>query len=136
MSFKPKKPEAALPKTLGACADEMYQTRAARLALQKEVAELEKRESILKNHIIDTMPKSDGGAVGKLVRVTIVSKVRAQAKDWEAFWEYVWKNRKKGATALVQRRLSEAAVKEIWDSGKEIPGVESFTTLDLSVNKL
>lgn len=134
--FKPKKPDAPLPKTFGACADELYQTRLARLALQKEVEELAKREARLKAHIIDNLPKSDGGAVGKLVRVTVVSKQKPQLKDADAFFDWVFRNRKKGGYAFLRRQVTESAVRERWEAGKEIPGVEAFTVLDLSVNKL
>lgn len=136
MSFKAKEKDAPFPSTLGACADEMYRTREARLALQKEVQALQERETALKNHIIDTMPKSEGGAVGKLCRVTIRSKETVRVTDWEAFWAYIYRNRKTFGPSLMQRRVAEGAVKELWGAGRTVSGTEPFTVLDLSVNKL
>jgi hypothetical protein len=32
--------------------------------------------------------------------------------------------------------VGEAMVKEIWDSGKTVPGVEPFTVITVSLNKI
>lgn len=122
---------------LGAVADELYRIREERLALDRQVDELKKVESKLRDHIINTLPKSEAnGIAGKVVRVTINTKVVPRAKDWDAIYAYVKKNAARGGFALLQRRLNEAAVKEIWESGKKVPGVETFNAVTLSINKL
>jgi hypothetical protein len=126
--------EIKLPKSLGACVDKLFETRQKRLEIQKQVESFQELESALKDHIINTLPKSEAsGIAGKLARVTVVKKVIAQASDWDAFYKYV---KKTGSFDLMQRRLNDAAVKERWDNGEKIPGVESFTAVTLSVNKL
>lgn len=123
-----------IPKTLGLCADLLYTTRANRLLLQKEVDALEEQEKLLKEHIINTLPKSDqSGASGKLANVKVLKKLVPQVKDWDAFYLYVGKNKR---WDLMQRRLSDTAVKEMWDSGKKIPGVESFDAVTVSITKV
>ena len=63
------------PKTLGACADRVYELRAKRLAAQKDVDAIEAEEKALKEHIINTLPKSETtGVAGKVARVTVVTK--------------------------------------------------------------
>ena len=124
------------PKTMGACADLLHDTRQKRLELQKKVDELKAEESALTEYIINNLPKSEGGAVGRKVRVTIVQKQVPQVKDWDAFYEYIRKNAKKGGFALLNRAVNRSAVREIWEDGKKVPGVEPFTTLTLSINKL
>lgn len=122
------------PKTLGECADLIYQTRESRLALQKQVAEIEAYEKMLKEHVINNLPKSQlEGAQGKVARVTVVKKQIPQVEDWPAFHEYV---RKHKAFELLQRRLSVEAVAERLDAGKILPGVKIFTAVSLSVNKV
>ena len=74
------------PKTMGACADRIYELKNKRLAMQKEVDAVEAEEKALKEHIINTLPKSETtGVAGKLARVTVVTKQVPQVKDWEAF---------------------------------------------------
>jgi hypothetical protein len=127
---KPQK----FPKTLGACADEIFNLRNKRLAAQKEVDAIEVQEKALKEHIINTLPKSETtGVAGKLARVTVVTKQIPQVKDWEAFWKSF---NKKTDTDLMQKSLSKAAVEARWDAGKEVPGVEAFTAVTLSINKV
>ena len=128
--LKPFKP----PKTIGACADALYETKQARLALQKQVDELEKRETLIKNHIIATLPKSQAsGVAGRVARVTVVSKEVPQVENWDQLYAYV---KKTGAFELLQRRLADAAIKERWDAGKKVPGVKTFTITTVSLNKL
>lgn len=123
-----------IPKTIGACADLLYETRRKRLAKQKEVEVLEAEETMLKEHIIATLPKSDASGVsGKVARVTVLSKDIPTVKDWSAFYKYILKNK---AFELLQRRVSDAAVKERIESGKQVPGVEIFKAPTVSLNKL
>jgi hypothetical protein len=132
----PKGKEAPfkLPKTLAACADLYASLNEARLALDKQSDALKKQASQVKEHIIANLPKSDArGIAGKVVRVTIVKKVKARVADWDAFWA---KFDKKKDRDLLQKRLSDEAVNARWEVGKEIAGVESFTVVDLSVNRL
>jgi hypothetical protein len=130
---KPK-PERPLPKTLGQCADALYTTRQERLLLQKQVDDLAAYEQRLKDHIIATLPKSDQtGAAGKLARVTVGTKQVPTVKDWEALYKYV---KRSGSFELLQRRLGDAAIQERWAAGKAVPGVEPFTVVTVSVNKV
>lgn len=132
-----EKPPVRLPRTLAACADLYWETRNKRLAIDKQVAELQKQETYIKEHLIKNIPKSDAtGVAGKLCRVTVMPKDIPQVKDWDKFWEYIARNRSKGAFALLNKAPNAAAIKEIWESGKDVPGVEKFSTSTLSVNKV
>lgn len=129
-----EKPKFKMPKTLALCADELYKTHELRLTAQKAVDALQAKESAIKEHLINNLPKSDAsGVAGKLARVTIVTKVIAQVKDWDVFFKYV---KKTGAFDLMQRRLTDTAIKERWDNGKEVPGVEPFNAVTVSINKV
>lgn len=122
------------PKALGACADRLFELRNKRLAEQKKVDEIAAEESALKNHIIDNLPKSEAsGVAGKLARVTVVTKQVPQVKDWDAFYKYV---KKTGSFDLMQKRLTDAAIKERWEAGKEVSGVEHFDAVSVSINKV
>jgi hypothetical protein len=122
------------PKALGACADKLFELRNKRLAEQKKVDEIAAEESALKNHIIENLPKSEAsGVAGKLARVTVITKQVPQVKDWDAFYKYV---KKTGSFDLMQKRLTDAAIKERWEAGKEVPGVEHFNAVSVSINKV
>ena len=122
------------PKKLGTCADKFYALRKARQAAQKKVDEMHTEEKALKEHIINTLPKSAStGVAGKVARVTVVRKVIPQAKDWSKIQKYI---KRTGAFDLLQRRINTKAVQERWADGKKVAGVEPFTLIDVSLNKL
>lgn len=129
-----EKPKYKFPKAMGACADLLYQLRQKRLEMQKEVDKIAAEEAALKEHIINTLPKSEAsGVAGKVARVTVVTKEVPQVEDWDSFYKYV---KRTGAFDLMQRRLTEAAVKERWEAGEEIPGVKHFQVVTVSINKV
>lgn len=127
-----------IPKKDAEVADLWFSTRAARLAMQKEVDALESKEAKLKAYIIDHLPASSAtGIRGKLVAVTIEKKDRAELADFDAFTDFIVKNRKKGAFALLNRALNAKAIKEYWDMGQQVPGVNKvpYKTLSYSAIK-
>lgn len=122
------------PKSLAQCADLYYETRVRRLELQKEVDDLKAKESALRDHLIDSLPKSDAtGVAGSVCSVKVVIKTTPQVNDWDALYRYVSRTK---AWDMLQRRVSDAAVKARWEAGKAIPGVEAFQYADLSVSKV
>jgi hypothetical protein len=130
----PKPPVVKLPKTLGACADLLYETKNKRLALSKEVAVLEELEKALKEKIINELPASDASGVsGKLARVTINKKATWRATDWAEIWKYA---KKKDAADIFQRRLSDEAINLRVDAGEKIKGLELFHYKSVGINKL
>lgn len=124
----------AIPKTIGACADLIYKIREQRKKAQKVIDEFDAQEAIIREHIINTLPKSDTtGVSGKIAKVAVVTKTVCQVENWDKFYAYI---KKTGAFELMQRRVSDGAVKERWDQKKKVPGVTPFLVPTLSVNKL
>lgn len=144
MSLTPKEVPAKLPKSLAACADLLYETRQGRLADQKVVEAQKKLESAIKEKLIAELPKGEASGIsGKVARVTVVTKEIPQVKDWDKVYQFILKHAEKNTGArklemfaLLQRRLGEELLKELWDSGVKVPGVEPFTVVDVSLNKL
>lgn len=121
------------PKEIGACADLLFRMRERRLTAQKAVEAMEKDEGALKEHIIQTLPKSKAsGVAGKLARVTVELKEVPQVKDWPAFYKYV---KRHDAFDLLQRRLSKEAVELRLEDG-DLPGVEVMKIPFVSMNKV
>lgn len=121
-----------IPKSIGACADLLFTIRQERLAAQKVVDEIKEREQALIEHIIDKVPKGDTGAAGKHHQVSVYTDPTPQAQDWDAVFKFI---KRTGAFELLQRRLNSAAVKERWEDGKKIPGVEPFNVVKVSLTK-
>ena len=136
----PAKPRQArpvpfkVPKQLATCADLLYTIRQERLALEKQLKELKSRESLLREHLINTLPKSEAsGIAGRVARAKIETKEVPQVEDWEVLQKYV---KRTGAFELLQRRLSDTAIKERWEAGKEVPGVKHFKAVVVSCTKV
>lgn len=128
------KQEVKLPKTLAACADKLYETREKRLEIMRKVKELEELEAALKQHLINELPEQDSsGIAGKSCRVTLVHKEVPYAKDWKEIYEHIMKT---GHFDLLGRRLNNNAVQDRWEDGVDIPGVETYTTTTVSINKV
>lgn len=127
-------PKSAFPKTLGECIDSLYLARAKRLALDKEVEEMKKVETALREHIKHNFAEEDlDGARGKIATATLTTLYQPTATDWAVVFEYIRKNR---AFDLLQKRLSATACRARWDNNKNIPGVEKIPVTDLSVTKI
>lgn len=129
-----KKPVFKFPKTLGGCADRLYELKDKMAAAQRVVDALDAERKALKEHVINTLPKSEAtGVAGRVARVRVVPKSTPQVKDWAAFYAYVQKNKRPD---LLQRRVNETAVKELLDAKKKVAGVEVFNYVDISLTKV
>lgn len=135
-SAPPPKPEKSFkfPKTLGGCADRLFELKAKQALAQRVVDELDSERKALTEHVINTLPKSEAtGVAGKVARVKVVTKEIPQVRDWPAFYAYA---RKINRLDLMQRRLNEAGVKELLEAKKKVAGVEIFTAVSISLTKV
>lgn len=121
------------PKSFGACADRLAVLKAERLAQQKLADVLEAEEVALKAYVIQNLPKSEGGAIGKTHKVQVVTKVVPRVEDWNVFYTYIAKKKR---FDLLQRRPSDAAIQELWDNKQRVPGVIEFQAVTVSVTKV
>jgi hypothetical protein len=135
------------PKTLGAAADALWTVKAERLAKDKEAETLKSMEEAYKHYLIEQLPKAGaGGIAGKLCRVSVSTKEVPKVNDWPSFYAGIVKiyqthvkkrdGQEDGAFALLQRRLGEAAVDEMWQAGAKVDGVGTFTVVGVSLNKV
>lgn len=128
-----------MPKTLAQCADLLYNTQQARYAIQKQVEQMEAIESTLKERIIQELPKSEAtGIAGKTARVYVENKTVIKITDFAAYITNVAALMKKdpGAASLLQKRVGETAVKEVWESGKTLKGIEGMEVPVVRMNKV
>ena len=135
---------APLPTSMGRCADLYHDVRELRLAMEKEVAEIQARETEIKGYIIDNLSKGeDTGAAGLRYRAQVVSKrqpIIAAVSDvypeggWGALCSWI---RKHDRFDMLQKRLSDKAVMDFADQEERVvPGTEIMNVKNLSVTKI
>ena len=126
---------APIPEDLGACVDEYRDVREIRLAMEKEVSVVQARERELSEYIIANLSKSEHttGVAGRRFRAQRVEKTVPAAEDWKAVHAWILET---GRFDILQKRLSDKAVKDMWEEGDEVPGVGRFVKVDLSVTKI
>lgn len=122
-----------LPASLGACVDLYKELQTQRLDRQKEVDAIEKREKLVKEHVLANLGGADRGAVGKFYQGVAVPKSRPELEDPQKFYAHI---KKTGEFELLNKALNKSAINERWDAGKTVPGVGKFTYFDLSVTKI
>lgn len=113
--------------------DEYAETREARLALQRDVDKLNEQEKSLKAKIIQMLEQAGATAIGghKMV-VELVPKEKPVANDWDAVHKFIMEN---DAWDLMQKRLTDTAVRLRWEEGIILPGIQKFPYNDLSISK-
>lgn len=124
-----------LPNSVGAMADLYADVRELRLVMQKATDEVHARETEVRGLILAALQESpDSGAAGDKQRVQLVKKQRMNATDWPALHAFIAQY---GMFELLQKRLSDTAVKEIKEKYNQLPpGVEEVEYDDLSFSKV
>jgi hypothetical protein len=125
---------ALTPVIIGPTIDKLYDLRERKRALEASIKEIEEEYTDLEERLLEKLEAegSDKGA-GKTASVSVTRNVVGNVTDWEKFNAYV---KKTGFFHLFQRRLSDAAVRELFEQGKKIPGCEPFTKRRLNVRVL
>jgi hypothetical protein len=125
---------STLPAHLGLCADLYREVRDLRIAMQKEVDEIKRRETEIREHIIDSLPKTHGAAKGQFYRAEITTSREIKVSDWPTLHGWIIDNRRMD---MLQKRLSETAAKDwVEENGRPLPGTEIINVPDVSITKL
>ena len=135
---EPKMPK--LPKNLGGCVDLYYDLRQERLEAERAAEALKKREVFVYEHIINNIPKGDGGAVGKRFKAIRTETPIYSIDDDTEFYAFI---KKTGDFSLLNRAINQKAVRERLEDpkfvkkyGGKVPGTKKFTKIGLSVTKV
>jgi hypothetical protein len=135
---EPKMPK--MPKSLGACVDLYYELRQERLAAEKAADAIKVREQFAFDHIINSIPKGDGGAVGKRFKAIRTETAQYSIEKDEDFYAFI---KKTGSFDLLNRAINQKAVRERLEDPKflkryptGVPGTKKFVKIGLSVTKV
>lgn len=113
--------------------EQYHSLREQRLALQRQADALEQKEKDIIYEITTKMVSSD---ISTLIdggyKAVMVIKPQALATNWPAILDFI---KQTGAVDLLQKRLTESAVKARWDSGVDVPGVDRSEKHVITVTK-
>lgn len=120
-------------KSVGALIDELYVLRAERLELSKKVDALKTQEAQLRAKIIAQLRDVDlESGSGLIATGSITTSKEARMLDWNEFWQWAVEH---DARDVIQKRVSITAIRERWEAGVEVPGLEAVEVADLSLTK-
>jgi len=124
---------AKKPASLGVQIDALFNLREKLREIQAK--EKEQLELIAAAEIVlmETMGREGvDKSTGKLASVSISETVTGNVVDWDSFGAYVLKNK---YLHLLQRRVSDPAIRELFETKGKVPGVEPFTKRKLNLRK-
>lgn len=125
------KPVARKPISIGPTIDKLNTLREDKRGLEAKIKVIETEYAELETQLMEKFEAegTDKGT-GKNATASVSSSVVGNVTDWEKFNAFV---KKTGFFHLFQRRLSDAAVRELFEQGKKIPGCEPFTKKRLNL---
>ncbi len=122
------------PLTIGALIDGIYDLREDKRKLEAQVKEIEER--IAEKEVV-LMEKMDREGVdkstGKLASAGISEVASFSIKDFDDTFAWAAKHKMQH---IFQRRVSDVACREIYESGKTIPGLEVFKKRKVNIRVL
>lgn len=122
------------PKELGMLADQYWAAYNKRINSERAAKELKGIESKLYAQLVTELQTQELTSVGGHdVRLTLTRSTEPVVKDWAAVYAYMVAH---DDFSLMQKRLAAPAVKERWEAGEQIPGVETFVVNKLSKSAL
>ena len=126
-----------IPENTGACIDALYELRQTRLQLQREfdakLKEMKAEEKELED-VLFVKLGNEGleGAKGTVATAGLKHTTVPQPKDWDAIYKFIKEN---DAFDLLHKRFTSSAWAERVEAGQEIPGIETFDKVEITLNK-
>lgn len=121
-------------KPIGQIVDEISEIREQRRLLEAEVKALKVKQADLEQDLINFCLENKITSVrGNTASCTVSEKIYPTVSDWDAFYEFVRSN---NYFHLLEKRPSVGAYREAQSQGISIPGVESFTKIDVNTRNL
>lgn len=125
---------ASLPESPGRCADLYKEVEELYREMKAETDAVYARMSEIREHLIQTLSKSDDtGAAGLKYRVQVKTDEKPKPADWDKIYAYIAENDR---FDLLQRRLSDRAVMDLMEGEGKVPGVERIHVPKLSITKI
>lgn len=119
---------------LNATIEKYLKIRTGRLALDKQSSTLKAEEDMLRGIVLREM-KGRPNPVYEAGKLKAELKMRAYANvtDWAAVQKHILAT---GEFDLLQKRLTVTAVRERWEVGKDVPGVEQAQEAEVIITRV
>lgn len=119
--------------SLGLQIDALFKLRERLREIQQQEKDQSELIGAAETVLMETMEREGvDKSTGKLATVSISEVVTGNVVDWDALWAYIYKNK---FGHLLQRRVSDPAVRELFETKGKVPGVEPFTKRKLNLRK-
>ena len=119
--------------SLGQKIDELYELRAKRLALQKEVDTIKEDERARTDEIMHMLGDTGlGAARGAVATASLKTATKPIVTNWQDVYKYIVESNR---FDLLHQRISSLAWAELEKDGILVPGTEAFVELTLSLTK-
>lgn len=129
----PKAAKKVKKESLGKMVDKLYDMRAKRIAIQKQVDEAKSQERLLKVEIIERLEAEKlTGSRGELASASITEEDQPHVTDWNKVYKYIKKHE---LFNLLHQRIATTTWRDMLDGGVAIPGIEAVPVKDLSLTK-
>lgn len=110
---------------IGKMVDRIFELRKKKAELESAVKDVEGQIADLDSELMEALEKAGiERTATKKGTVSVSTSVVAQVTDWDALWNYIYKNK---YGHLLQRRISDPAYRELLEHGKKVPGTEPFS---------
>lgn len=121
-------------QTLGSKIDQLRDLRNERVEHDKASKSIKELEEVLVLEIIDALDEQDT-TMGRSRKnsASIVEEEIATVEDYDEFYAHIVSE---DCPYLLQRRVAQGAVKELLESGQEVPGIKLLTKRKLSLRKV
>jgi hypothetical protein len=117
--------------SIGGAIDTLYEIRERKRLAQAEIDKIDAEYREIEEQLMERLEKegTDKGA-GKLASASVTTGIVANVTDWDAFEKFIIKNK---FLHLLQRRVSDAAWREVMEKKGAVPGTESFVKKRLNL---
>lgn len=126
---------ALVGTTIGDRIDQLAELRARKQDLEAQINTITAEYEAISAELMEAMEgQKTQKATGATATASITTSFVGNVTDWEALNTFI---KKTGHFQLYQRRLSDPAVRELWQlKGGDIPGIERFTKKRLNLRAL
>lgn len=120
--------------SIGDTIDSLHALREQKRQLEEQVSGIAAKIEQLTEGLIEAMNKQGlESASGQKATVSISQPIFPSVSDWDAFYGYIHKTK---SYHLLERRPAAAGCRELFELGREIPGVVAFAKTRLNVRSV
>lgn len=115
--------------------DKIWEIKSKIKKLSDQITDLEVEQKGLEADLMVQAEKAGGltAGKGKNSSFLIAPAIVPQVSDWDRFYKYIGRMK---YYHLLERRPSVTGCRELWETKGEIPGVEQFTKIRVTVKGL